>query len=399
MANAAPEPRAIPADRIRDVDIYDLPGVEHGVQEAWLKLANGHEIVWSPHNGGHWIATSAAVVAQLFRDTENFSNREIAVPVGSFLIPALPIQADGEAHAAYRAIIEPGFRPAALDAYTKRARELTINIIEELLPAGECEFVSDYTLILPLVIFLSMVDLPQSDRAELHGYTRVKTHEADLEKRQEAHAAVTDYLERKIAERRASPGADLLSHVIQAQVFGRPLTEQEVLGTCSLLLFGGLDTVTSMMAFVMRFLADHPAHRKWIIDNPSKTSFAVEEIMRRHGVANVMRTAIRDVEIDGTMIYAGQQVMVATSLHGLDPREFDRPDEVDFERKAKFTGTFGAGPHRCPGASLARMEMRVMVEEWLRRIPDYEVDPSRPIVQRSGGVNGLMTLPLRWPSR
>ena len=361
------------------------PAFENGVQEAWLRLGDGREIVWTPQNGGHWIATSAATVTQLFRDTDNFSNREIAVPPGSFLIPALPIQADGAAHAAYRAIIEPGFRPAALEAYSERARALTIEIIDALLPAGRCEFVTDYTLVLPLVIFLAMVDLPLSDRAELHGYTRVMTHEADLQKRQAAFAAVTNYLERKIAERRAAPGTDLLSHVIHAQVFGRPLTEQEVLGTCSLLLFGGLDTVASMMAFVMRFLADHPSHRQWIIDNPSKSSFAIEEIMRRHGVANVMRTAIADVEIGGTVVRAGQHVMAPSSLHGLDPREFDRPLEVDFARKAKFTGTFGAGPHRCPGASLARMEMRIMVEEWLRRIPDFEVDPDRPIIQRSGG--------------
>jgi len=148
------------------------------------------------------------------------------------------------------------------------------------------------------------------------------------------------------------------------------------------------------------FLAEHPEHRRWLLDNPdrTRTAFAIEEIMRRHGVANNMRTALHDMELDGTLVRAGDLIMVASALHGLDPREFDHPDEVDFSRASKTPATFGAGPHRCPGASLARLEMRILVEEWLSRIPDFWVDPDEPVIQRSGGVNGILRLPLRWPT-
>jgi cytochrome P450 len=250
--------------------------------------------------------------------------------------------------------------------------------------------------VLPLVIFLQIVDLPEADRELLHSYTRVMTHEPELAKRHEAYHGIADYLAAKIAERRANPGDDLLSKVVHAEVMGRPLTAAEMQGTANLLLFGGLDTVTSMMSFVMKFLADHPGHRRWILDNPDHIATAVEEIMRRHGVSQLMRTALVDLELDGATIQAGELVMVPSSLHGLDPREFERPEEVDFTRNGKPPATFGSGAHRCPGANLARMEMQIMVREWLRYIPDFEVDTSRPLIQRSGAVNGILELPLRW---
>lgn len=391
-------PPHVPAARIRDVDIYDLPGSGQDVHGAWLALVGDHDLIWTPRNGGHWIATGGALIQRLFRGDERFSNREIAVPAGSMLVPTLPIQADGEAHKAYRALIEPAFRPAAVEKYARRARELTVEIIERLKPAGGCEFVGDYASVLPLVIFLQIVDLPEEDREALHRHTRVMTHEPDLAKRHEAFRGIAAYLDAKIAERRANPGGDLLSKVIHGEAMGRPLDAAEVQGMTALLLFGGLDTVASMMSFVMKFLAENPGHRRWIIDNPGRTAFAVEELMRRHGVSQLIRTALVDMEIDGATLRAGDLVMLPSSLHGLDPREFDRPLEVDFTRQAKPAATFGAGAHRCPGASLARMEMQIMVEEWLRRMPDIAIDPSRPLVQRSGAVNGILELPLRWAS-
>lgn len=389
-------PDHVPAHAVRDIDIYAVPGSELDVHDAWRALQADNDIVWTPRNGGHWIATSGHVVESMFKRADLFSNREIAVPPGSMLLPMLPIQKDGEEHKVYRAIIEPAFKPKALEASTIRARGLAIELIEAFRPNGQCEFTGDFALILPLVVFLSIVDLPQEDRDFLHGHAEVMTRTADIAKRHTAFQAVMTYLSEWIARRRAEPGSDLFTAVVHSQPFGRPASEEELLGLGGLLLFGGLDTVTSMMGFVMRFLATHPRHRQWIIDNPSKISSAIEEIMRRHGVANVMRTAIDDVDIAGVTIHKGEHISVVTCMHGMDPREFDDPLTVDFERPAKWTATFGAGPHRCPGMNLARMEIRITVEEWLRRIPQFEIDPDRPLVQQTGGVNGITQLPLRW---
>jgi cytochrome P450 len=389
-------PEHVPPHAVKDVDLYNLPGADRDVHDAWQALQRDNDIVWTPRNGGHWIATSGHVVEMLFKRTDLFSNREIAVPPGSMLIPMLPIQKDGEEHRVYREIIEPAFKPRALEVSTNRARALTIELIEGFRAKGGCEFVGDFALILPLVVFLSIVDLPQTDRDELHHHAEVMTRTADLAKRHAAFQAVMDYLSGWIEKRRAEPGTDLLSKVVQSCPFGREASDEELLGLGGLLLFGGLDTVTSMMGFVMRFLATHPGHRRWIIDNPTKISSAIEEIKRRFGVAFVMRTAIADVDVAGVTIRKGEVVSVVTCLHGLDPREFDDPLTGDFNRPPDWTATFGAGPHRCPGMNLARMEMRMLVEEWLKRIPDFEIDPDRPLVQQTGGVNGILQLPLRW---
>ena len=390
-------PTHVPPDRIVDADIYDLPGAGDDVHDAWLRLQKRHDLVWTPRYGGHWIATGAKVIDALYRRTDLFSNGEIAIPPGSMLIPMLPIQKDGTDHKVYRAIIEPAFRPAELQVYAETARKLTIELIEGFRTRGTCEFISEYALILPLTIFLTMVDLPQEDRKELHRHAEVMTRTSDIAKRHAAFKAIIAYLEGWNARRRETPGRDLLSSVVHSQPFGRPATDTEVLGMGALLLFGGLDTVTSMMGFVMKFLATHPDHRRWILEHPQKTGFAIEEIMRRHGVANNIRTAIDDTELDGVTVRKGEHILVASCLHGLDPREFDNPLEVDFDRPAKGTATFGAGPHRCPGMNLARLEIRTLVEEWLARIPDFELDPAVPIIQQTGGVNGILQLQLRWP--
>lgn len=397
MATTLEFPAHIPADRVVDADIYALPGAERDVHDAWRNLARGKDMIWTPRNGGHWIATGYDIIEQMYKRTDVFSNQEIGIPAGSMLIPLLPIQQDGEEHREFRRIIEPAFRPSALAAYQTMTRSLTIELIEGFRERGSCEFIGEFSLIVPLVIFLKIVDLPLEDRQELHSHAEVMTRTADIEKRHAAFGAIIAYLQRWIDERRANPGDDLLSQVVHSQPFGRPATNDELLGIGGLLLFGGLDTVASMMGFVMRFLATHPGHRQWLREHPDRMAPALEEIMRRHGVANNTRTALRDVEVDGVTVRKGEHILVPTPLYGLDERAFDRPLEVDFDRPAKWSATFGAGPHRCPGMNLARIEIRVMVEEWLARIPEFEIDPDRPVIQQTGGVNGILQLPLRWP--
>ncbi|MEA1652891.1 cytochrome P450 [Nitrospirillum sp. BR 11164] len=393
---AIPKPAHVPPERVIDVNIFDLPGGTEDAQLAWKGLGRNHQLLWTPHHGGHWIATSGDLIERIYRTSEVFSNREVGIPPKKFLVEMLPIQRDGASHKAFRALIDPALRPAAVQQYGVLARDLAIRIIEELQPKGACEFVTDFSLVMPLSIFLSIVNLPVDDREELHALARASSRSPTAQQRQTAFQQILDYLERWIAKRRAEPGDDLLSTIIHSQIDGRPLTHAEVLGMSTLLMFAGLDTVASMMAFVMRYLADHPGHRRWIIENPQQISYAVEELMRRHGVANNVRTATQDVELDGVLLRAGDLIVVPNCLHGLDEQQFAHAGDVDFTRVPKANGTFGWGPHRCAGANLARMEMRILLEEWLKRIPDFEVDHTKSVVQQTGTVNGVLQLPLCW---
>jgi cytochrome P450 len=163
-----------------------------------------------------------------------------------------------------------------------------------------------------------------------------------------------------------------------------------------MLLIGGLDTVASMMGFIGRFLAESPAHRKQLIDKPELIGKASDEFMRRFPIVNQGRTVARDFEYKGVQMKKGDMIMMPTALHGLDERKFERPLEVDFNRPTPVHSTFGNGPHRCPGSYLARVELRVFMEEWLKRIPDFRVKQGETVGFRAG-VNATVTyLPLTW---
>jgi len=392
-------PTHVPRERVVDVNIFDLPGGREDPHEAWLALRRFGKLIWTPQNGGHWIVTDGAMIESVYRRAEIFSNAEVGLPPGKFLLPLLPIQLDGADHARFRALIEPAFRPTAVARRGVEARALAASLAAELAPRGACEFVSEFAMIMPLSIFLSIVDLPVEDRVTLHGMTRRASRSPTQELRGAAFMEIVAYLESWIERRRVDPGPDLLSGIIHARIDDEPLTHQQVLGTAILLLFAGLDTVAAMMAFVIRHLATHPDDRRWIIANPSKISFAAEELMRRHGVANNVRTVVRPVELDGVALRPGDIINVPNSLHGLDDSQFERSAEVDFERPLTNTGTFGWGPHRCAGANLARLEMRIMLEEWLRQIPEFEIDPEQEVLLQTGTSNSVLQLPLRWVPR
>lgn len=318
------------------------------------------------------------------------------MPPDRYALKLLPISLDGEMHRLFRRLIEPAFSPTAVQGYAAKARQLAIDLIEGFYADGRCEFVVDFALVMPLSVFLWLADLPLEDRPLLQRWVHASTR-GTLEEGRAALGHMVAYVEVHLRARRAHPGDDLLSRVILAKVDGRPLTHEEVLGTSLLLMFAGLDTVAAMMAFVMHHLARRPETRRWIIDNPTQISIAAEELMRRHGVANNVRTATTDVNLDGVTIHQGEHVLLPNCIHGLDERLFPNAASVDFSRKPGQTATFGFGPHRCAGMNLARMEMRILLQEWLSRIPDFEVDPALPVVQQTSQVNGLLQLPLRWP--
>lgn len=394
---ATPLPENVPLDRVVDVNIFNLPGGSEDAQLAWRNLRGKSDLIWSPQFGGHWIAVGADVIEHIYRSPELFSSRESTLPRGMHALPVYPLQADGAMHTATRRIFDAWFKPSALEPYRRQARDLTISLIEGFRSRGRCEFIGEFAQILPLVIFLSMVDLPLEDREPLRQHVEtIVRQSADPTQRQAAFQALIGYLDGRLDQRRRAPGDDILSKMVTSEVQGRPVSKDEALGMGALLLLGGLDTVASMMGYFMQFLATHPEHRRWIVAHPERIANAVEELMRRHGVAANLRTAREDIAIDGVVIRAGDCVTTPTAAHGLDERRFANPEAVDFERPAQPSLAFGAGPHRCVGMNLARLELRILLEEWLARIPEFELDPQVPTMQQAGPVNGVTQLGLRW---
>jgi cytochrome P450 len=172
---------------------------------------------------------------------------------------------------------------------------------------------------------------------------------------------------------------------------------QEALGLASGLLGGGLDTVAATMGWIALFLAGNPAHRRELAANPKKIPKAIDELMRRYSIANIARVVKEDMEYLGASLKSGEQILMASCIHGLDERSFEAPTEVRFDRRDAYKhSTLSHGIHRCVGAPLASQELKIFLEEWLARIPEFSTDSEDPPVMATGIVHGLTRLTLRW---
>lgn len=397
-AQLAPVPVHVPRELIVDFDYCAPPDAASDVHLAWHRLHAGPAIVWTPHHGGHWIATRAEIIEHIQRDHENFSHTGgISLPLGLKPVRYVPLEADPPEHTGFRQLLNPSFAPANIARLEAEARELTIRLIERLRPRGKCEFVADFARHLPVTIFLRLVDLPLTEREQFLQWVDGAIRTGDVEARRAGFARIAQYLGTVIAERKANPGEDLLSRISHAQVRGRPMSDQETLGMALVLFVGGLDTVVNMLTFFALFLARHPQHRQQLIDDPQLIPNAVEELVRRHGLTNTVRTVARDFEFHGVSLRRGDIIQVPTVLHGTDEQRFADPLTVDFKRaNLQQHATFGNGPHRCIGAALARAELKVFLQEWLKRIPHFRISEGATVRTLSGNVDSVESLPLTW---
>jgi cytochrome P450 len=389
--------RDIPETLVADVDIFNLDGIQDDVHLAWRRLQQAYpDIFWTPKNGGHWIATRAADIRHIQSEHESYSNGQTFIPATQLPSKLIPLNLDPPEHAPFRAVFAPAFTPAALDVLEQQARTIAVELIESLLPKGECEFVGDFAEKLPIIVFLKMMGLPLEDREYLLRLSHQNINPSAPEVRVEAHKRLSAYIGRHIEQRGKQPGTDLLSLIISAKVGNRAIRPEEALSVSTLLLFGGLDTVASLMSFAMWFFATHPEHRRELSENPPLLPAAIEEMIRRHGIANSVRVVRHDHEFKGVSFREGDLISLPTSLAGLDEREVENPLIVDFHRKRSRHAAFGHGPHVCPGSMLARRELGVLLKEWSSRIPDFELKPGTKPLFRAARLNGVRELQLQW---
>jgi cytochrome P450 len=206
------------------------------------------------------------------------------------------------------------------------------------------------------------------------------------------------YFENLIDERTQSPRDDIMTHLVTTEVEGRKLTREEILDICFLFLLGGLDTVTASLGCSIAFLASHPEHRAKLAGDPSLTDGAVEELLRWETPVMMLPRLLKEsVTMAGMELQAGSLVTLLIGAANVDEKEFAGSDTVDFERERNRHLSFGGGVHRCLGSHFARMELRVALEEWHRRIPDYAIKPGET-PRYSPGIREVQYLPLVWPS-
>jgi cytochrome P450 len=212
----------------------------------------------------------------------------------------------------------------------------------------------------------------------------------------ESSQLMFDYLGPVITERRQNPGEDFISKLINSDVDGRAMTPHEAERLVGLVLLGGLDTVINFLGFVMAFLAQNPSHRQHLVDNPTSIPKAVGELFRRFPVVADGRMIHHDIELDGVQLKAGEMILLPTMLDGLDEREHQCPMDLDFSRKPSQNSFFGNGPHTCAGMHLARKEVTITLQEWLKKIPQFTLQADFKLEYQSSIVSTIKKVPLIW---
>ena len=354
---------------------------------------------------GSYLISSADAAEFALKHPELFSSRQAFDTVGSPL-PMVPIAFDPPEHSRYRRVLQPFFSPRSTASWLPMVRTLAGQLIGAVAGRGQCDLVAELAVPLPAQVFLTLFGLPLEDRDRLIAWKKallrsfgMQGAERPPEQAMRLGAELYSYLVGHIARRRqAGTSADLLGQLLADTGDGR-LSDEEILGLSFLFVLAGLETVTSALSTAFAVLATRPELRRQIVADPSVIPGAVEELLRVDGpVFFIPRIATEEVQLAGQRIPAGARVLVALAVASRDPAEHEDPDIIDFRRQERHLA-FGVGPHRCLGSHLARMEMRVALEEWHRRIPEYTLAPgAAPRVTWPAGVVGFDSLPLAFPA-
>jgi cytochrome P450 len=309
----------------------------------------------------------------------------------------IPLEIDPPEHMKYRIHFNKPLSPQAVAPREDAVRETAVELIEKFQAKGKCEFVDEFASQFPVYIFMTLFGMPLEDFDKILNLEYKLLHVSNtIETRMQAAKDIYAYLEKMLADKRKTPADDLASNILDFKIDDRDITDKEILGMYYLLFVGGLDTVASSLGYAFRYLANNPQAQQKLRDNPDLIPGAVEELFRMHSVVEVRRTVSEDTTFHGVELKAGDFVNCITAIISLDENEFDNPLVANIERSPNRHGSFVFGPHRCMGSNLARLEMRVALEEWLKRIPTFSMEPGAEPESNLGAVVSLANLPLVW---
>ncbi|HEY3843815.1 MAG TPA: cytochrome P450 [Acidimicrobiales bacterium] len=349
-----------------------------------------------------------AEIDEALRHPEVFSSNMDAVDLKN-VRPMIPLQIDPPEQKKYRKLLDPLFSPRKMVLMEESVAVLVNDLIDRFVDRGEVDFAKEFSIPFPSQVFLTLLGLPldqlerflimkdgiiRPDHVTGETWGTAPVHEYQQKTADSVYAYFNEVLDEREKERRD----DLLSHFLDAEVEGIRLTREDILDICFLFLIAGLDTVTSTLDCMFSYLAQHPEQRAQLVGDPSLIPSAIEELLRwETPVMGVARAAVADTELNGCPIKKGDQVMIMLGSANTDEAEFPDADVVRFDREVNRHLAFGGGVHRCLGSHLARMELRVALREWHRRIPEYSVLDGHTLVY-TPSIRSIEHFPMVFPT-
>lgn len=397
-------PDNVPPELVRNVD-WALGRCPVNFDEPYreterLLAPDVPPVMWAPdvvrtHPGtGSWIVSRYEDIAKVYQDAETFSTEGAAAyqrMVGETW-PSLPLGVDPPEHMKYRMLLNPFFSPKAIDQLEPKIRERARDLLEKCTTGrNECDFSYDFARVFPVEVFLDLMGFPRDMLEQFLEWETVILHAPDVASKPPTLRALLSYLRQFIAEQRETPGTTLMAGILAGKIDGRPITEDEVLGTVFFLWLGGLDTVAATLAMMFRRLGIDQALQQSLREDPAKLPDAVEEFLRTQPLVMSQRVLKTDTVLHGVTMRRGDWITCLVSVGNFDPDEFSCPRHMQVERQPNRHFTFSGGPHRCLGSHLARRELRVALEEWLANVPPFSIaeDDDRMVYPALQSVRNL----------
>lgn len=352
-------------------------------QDLHATLARARErcpVSHSDRYGGYWVVTGYDDVLRVAQDWQTFSSElGIGIPnaaaPGASAMKIYPVTIDPPLQRTFKRLINAYLTPAVVSEWEKPTRELVNRLIDRFVASGECDFMEAFARPFPGLAFFDLaLHAPPEDLEQVSSWATTAS-QPQAPEQGESLTNLASWIAEFVAERRGKgPQGDVVDAVLGADIDGRPITEAEAIGTIQLLIFGGLDTTAGVLGMAMLRFCDHPEIPALLRARPERIPDAVEELLRLDGsFACIGRTARHDTELGGNTIKEHESVLVYWASANRDPSEFERPDTFDIDRARNRHLAFGAGPHRCAGSHLARMNLRIAFEEIVRRLHDIEL--------------------------
>lgn len=361
---------------------------------------------WNDEAQGYWVLTRYEDIREAFQTPEVFCNHSIVATNPDPAYRFLPSFADPPIHMAYRRPMNPWFAPGSVNKLEPRLRELARAEVEAVVADGSCDYMATFGDQFPVKAFLTSMGLGLDDADlfvslvhRMSGSTGAGEDAAT--EMMAAWGEVGRYWTELLAERRArplDPSVDFMTMMSTAKLNDDSMPDEDIIDIMVTLTLGSLDTMKSQLGWQLYHLGTHPDDLARVVADPSLIPSAVEEFLRAYPIVSMARKVTQDVDFHGCPMKKDDMVLLTIQAATRDPRVFPEPEQVLIDRSPNRHIAFGASEHRCLGSHLARAELRLAIEEWIRLIPDFEVEPGRDLLAKGGQVS-LIQLPLVWPRR